>query len=39
MSICFSCYSGGGAEQGAVRAALESYVASLRSEAPRILAD
>ena len=38
-STCFSCYSGGGAEQGAVRGALESYVASLRSEAPRVLAD
>lgn len=38
-SICFSCYSGGGAGRNAVQAGLESYVASLRTEAPRILAD
>lgn len=37
-SICFTCYSDGGAERNAVRAGLESYVASLRTEAPRILA-
>lgn len=37
-SICFSCYSGGGADLNSVRAALESYVASLRRDAPRILA-
>jgi len=38
-SICFGCYSDGEAERDSVRAGLESYVASLRSEAPRVLAE
>jgi hypothetical protein len=36
-SICFSCYSGGGADLRSVQVALESYLAALRREAPRVL--
>jgi predicted nucleic acid-binding protein len=38
VSICFSCYSGGGADRDSVLAALGSYVDSLRAAAPMILA-
>lgn len=37
-SICFSCYSDGGADLTSVRAGLQSYLASLRRDAPRVLA-
>ncbi|MDQ3729412.1 MAG: hypothetical protein M3355_07455 [Actinomycetota bacterium] len=37
-SICFGCHSGGEANGGAVQVALGSYVASLRAEAPDVLA-
>ncbi|TMK40054.1 MAG: hypothetical protein E6G56_08620 [Actinobacteria bacterium] len=37
-SICFGCYSGGGMERDAVLVGLESYVGSLRTAAPRVLA-
>jgi hypothetical protein len=37
-SICFSCYSGGGAVLSSVRAALRNYLNSLRRDAPRLLA-
>jgi hypothetical protein len=36
-TICFSCYSGGGADLEAVAAALNSYLGALRRDAPRIL--
>jgi hypothetical protein len=39
VSICFSCYSGGGADRDSAVTALESYVAVLRNAAPRILAN
>ena len=39
VSICFSCYSGGGATREAARAALAAYVAVLRGVAPQMLAD
>lgn len=38
-SICFGCYSDGAADPGEVRTGLESYIASLRSQAPTVLAD
>lgn len=39
VSICFSCFSGGGAARDAARAALAAYVAALRGVAPQMLAD
>jgi predicted nucleic acid-binding protein len=39
VSICFSCYSGGGAVRDSALAGLASYVGSLRSAAPLLLAD
>lgn len=38
-SICFGCYSCGAAHRDDVRNGLESYIASLRRQAPRILTD
>jgi hypothetical protein len=38
-SICFGCYSGGAAHRDDARTGLESYVAALRRQAPRMLTD
>ena len=38
-SICFGCYSDGAADPDEVRTGLNSYFASLRSQAPTVLAD
>jgi hypothetical protein len=37
-SICFSCFSGGGADREEVLAGLRSYIDALRRDAPTVLA-